>query len=84
MSELKVDNPEPGGKGHFALILETLDDLSDESFDTIKTHIEFRRQCCNQGFDNLLELIEMTRKATSKMRQKALADKPPHVPEDGK
>lgn len=81
MVELKVDNPEPNGKGYFSVMLEALDDLSDESFDTIKAHIEFRRRCCNQGFDNLLELIEMTRKATSKMRQKALADKPPHLPE---
>ncbi len=61
--EMKVDNPEPGGKGFFALVLESLEFLQPEDqFEAVKAAIEFRRRCMNQGFDNLLELIEMTRK----------------------
>ena len=34
-------------------------DLSEESYRVIRQNIEFRRKCMNQGFDNLLELLEM-------------------------
>ena len=59
--ELKVESPVPGpGSSWFALYLPTKLD-TEASFEEIKRHIEFRRKCMNQGFDNLLELMEMTK-----------------------
>ncbi len=33
--------------------------LSEACYKVIVNHIEFRRRCMNQGFDNLLELLAM-------------------------
>lgn len=61
--ELKVESPVPGPEhlnSWFALYLPKNLDLS-ESFDHLVWHIEFRRKCMNQGFDNLIELLKQTR-----------------------
>jgi hypothetical protein len=66
--ELKVASPVPGPdslNSWFALYLPTQLEAG-ESFDTIVEHIEFRRKCMNQGFDNLLELLAMTRTGIEK------------------
>lgn len=59
--ELKVESPVPGpNKSWFALYLPTNLDC-EENFASIVKQVEFRRKCMNQGFDNLLELLEMTK-----------------------
>lgn len=53
--------------------------LSEESYQLIRWNLEFRRKCMNQGFDNLLELLEqhwkVFKEAASK--EKPDADPPP-------
>ena len=47
------------GDGDFEL--EVQREISEVSYGLIVKHIEFRRKCMNQGFDNLLELLQMHR-----------------------
>lgn len=68
--DLKVDSPLPDDKGYFGLFLTHSESMTDECWESIKAHIEFRRRCMNQGFDNLLELIELTRKTLPKPKPK--------------
>lgn len=42
-------------------------EVSEASYHLIVNHIEFRRRCMNQGFDNLLELLQMHRDALRKV-----------------
>jgi hypothetical protein len=44
-------------------------ELSKASYDLIVGHIEFRRRCMNQGFDNLLELLKMHYDAMQSIRK---------------
>ena len=63
-----MKSPVPGQEhlnSWFALYLPTALETK-ESFETIVKHIEFRRKCMNQGFDNLLELLNMTRETMEK------------------
>jgi hypothetical protein len=64
--EMKVDSPVPGpNSSWFALYVpQNLD--WENSFDILVQHVEFRRKCMNQGFDNLLELMRMTRETALK------------------
>lgn len=57
--DLRVQNPNPSMGGHFGLLLPM--HLSEESFEAVKRQIEFRRKCMNQGFDNLLELLDIAK-----------------------
>jgi hypothetical protein len=59
MIDLEVQSAWPLCTGKLGLLLPT--DLSLESFEAVKKQIEFRRKCMNQSFDNLLELLEMSR-----------------------
>ena len=45
-------------------------EVSDASYDLIVQHIEFRRRCMNQGFDNLLELLKIYKDAMRKMEDR--------------
>ena len=47
--------------------LEMPREVSDASYELIVQHVEFRRKCMNQGFDNLLELLAMHKDAMRKM-----------------
>jgi len=58
---LEIDSPFPAHVGGFGLILPV--SLSEESISIVRAQLEFRRKCMNQGFDNLLELLELSRKA---------------------
>jgi len=68
--DLKVDSTDPDGKGYFGLFVENSDWMTDDCWEAIKLQIEFRRKCANQGYDNLLELIELTRKTLPKPKDK--------------
>ncbi len=75
---LKVESPVPGpehANSWFALHLPKNVDL-EAGFDAILWHIEFRRKCMNQGFDNLVELLKKT-KDTAKADAEALRLKTP-------
>jgi hypothetical protein len=48
-------------KGNFGLSLPA--ELSDCLYAAIVKQVEFRRKCMNQGFDNLLELLAIHKKA---------------------
>jgi len=51
--------------------LEIQAELSKVSYGLIVNHIEFRRRCMNQGFDNLLELLKMHYDALQVVRDAA-------------
>lgn len=54
---LKTESPDVRDKGTFAIEMPA--ELSENSYQLMIQHIEFRRKCMNQGFDNLLELLKM-------------------------
>ena len=67
-TRLEVDDPTPDNRmeqicqqidKHFGLVYDG--DLSTECYEIIIRHIRFRQRCHNQGFDNLVSLIEMHR-----------------------
>lgn len=59
--ELRVDDPDIlcGAKEKTFFGLTLPNNLSARGFDIVREHIEFRRKCMNQGFDNLLENLAM-------------------------
>ncbi len=50
-------------RGHDAFQLKLPRDLSATAYDAVVKNVEFRRKCMNQGFDNLLELLQIHREA---------------------
>ena len=81
-----MQSPVPGPEqlnSWFALYLPTQLEAG-ESFDTIVKHIEFRRKCMNQGFDNLLELLAMTRENIEKDVAARKAQQKPEQAESSK
>src|SRR5437870_2537580 len=79
-TKLEVDNPVPcpdsfTGKSWFALYIPK--NLSaEEDFDCLRRHIEFRRKCMNQGFDNLLELLAITEEYATKDTEASTKSRP--------
>lgn len=57
MVTLQAANPVPPIPGFWAVVFPG--DSGREEFALIRQQIEFRRKCMNQGFDNLLELVQM-------------------------
>jgi hypothetical protein len=49
-------------------------EVSQTSYKLIVAHIEFRRKCMNQGFDNLLELLALHYDALQKANDAAAAE----------
>lgn len=63
---LRVESPVPGPDGSwFALYIPKNIDWT-ESYDALVWHVEFRRKCMNQGFDNLLELLAKAKENMAK------------------
>ena len=53
--------------GDFALEMPA--EISRASYELVVGHIEFRRKCMHQGFDNLLELLKMHYDAMLEMQE---------------
>ena len=53
------------GEADFELTLSVK--LSDSTYEAVLKHVEFRRKCMNQGFDNLLELLAMHKEVFDKV-----------------
>jgi hypothetical protein len=61
MLNFVTDNPDPSAPGTFFGVVMPWTP-TDEAFDAIIEAIEFRRKCQNQGFNNLIEWVNMSRK----------------------
>lgn len=63
---LDVESPVPGQPESWFSLYFPKNTIAKEDFDIMVKHIEFRRKCMNQGFDNLIELLNMTRESMLK------------------
>ena len=52
------------GSGKDDFELHVPEKLTEHCYGTIIAHLKFRQKCMNQGFENLLELLELHRNAT--------------------
>lgn len=76
---LKVESPVPGPNDDWFMLHmpKNLKNI-EANFAAIRWHIDFRRRCMNQGFDNLLELLNKTEKEMIADRD-AKKQEPPHA-----
>lgn len=72
---LQVENPTPPLPTFFAVDIPT--GLIEDDFATIIEQIEFRRKCHNQGFDNLIELLNMHKKTVLRKLESEPIKTPP-------
>jgi len=79
---LAVGFPCAGQEDGQNFALELPAELSELSYQTVVAHIEFRRKCMNQGFDNLLELLAMSKKTLVKAEEIVAANEPTDQPKE--
>lgn len=66
------------GTGDANFSIELQQELSNEAYEMVVKHIEFRRRCMNQGFDNLLELLELHHSSQQRMLDAVAAKEQPN------
>jgi hypothetical protein len=68
-TKLFVESPDVRDReAHFAV--EFPGELTEEMYGLLRQQLEFRRRCMNQGFDNLLELLDLHWQSYQRCRAK--------------